>query len=286
MNDAIPDELCRGKTKIISRVAACPGAVEITETDRMTAGNGARDEMCPRKGEYSTTVNHHAMSLLRRSGQSVSYVRQTGPNTRIDIKGIMFPYEVVVIREVTKPSSLRKREPNLEVGTRFDKPRVAFFLKTKERTFAHYTLPDDDPLIVGKGMGGILVCHPGKPEGDGNPLIHISAEALFGEKGMHPFEEMERMALDDFLVLEHGWAQVGWKLCDWKGEFALGADGRLMLADTIDPDSCRLLDENGQHKDKQPFREQAPIEVMAEIYREVAERITRFDEIDRVPLSR
>lgn len=279
-----PNELIRGKTKILSDMPARPDCVEILETNRLTAGNGKRDEPCPGKGAVATQVNHHVMSLFRRAGLPVAYQEQTGENTRIDLKGSMIPLEVVAMRQVTKPSSIRKRE-FLPEGTRFADVRVAFFLKSKGPIFNGLALPDEDPLIYYHDSGGMFVCLPGKPISEDNKPVFLDGKTVYGERGSFPFEELRILITKGFLILEYAFHQLGWTLCDWKAEFAFLPDGRIVFADTGDPDSWRVVNEKGEHRDKQPFRENAPIETMVAIYQEIADRVRVFDDIDPSKLN-
>ena len=55
-------------------------------------------------------------------------------------------------------------------------------------------------------------------------------------------------------ILKKIWAEIGLTLVDFKLEFGRLADGRIILADEISPDTSRLWDANGQHMDKDVFR--------------------------------
>ena len=95
------------------------------------------------------------------------------------------------------------------------------------------------------------------------------------------FPEMRRIARQAFLVLERAWALEGGTLVDYKVEFGFDAKGRLLLADVIDNNSWRVL-ENGAYIDKQVYRDGGALDTVAAKYRQVAEITGHF----RVPRQR
>jgi phosphoribosylaminoimidazole carboxylase/phosphoribosylaminoimidazole-succinocarboxamide synthase len=95
------------------------------------------------------------------------------------------------------------------------------------------------------------------------------------------FPEMRRIARQAFLVLEKAWALEGGTLVDFKVEFGFDAKGNLLLADVIDNDSWRVL-ENGAYIDKQVYRDGGALDTVAAKYRQVAETTGHF----RLPRQR
>ena len=55
-------------------------------------------------------------------------------------------------------------------------------------------------------------------------------------------------------ILKKIWTEIGLTLVDFKLEFGRLADGSIILADEISPDTSRLWDAKGQHMDKDVFR--------------------------------
>jgi phosphoribosylcarboxyaminoimidazole (NCAIR) mutase len=92
---------------------------------------------------------------------------------------------------------------------------------------------------------------------------------------------MRRIARHAFFVLEKAWQLEGGTLVDLKVEFGLDAKGRLLLADVIDNDSWRVV-ENGGYIDKQVYREGGALDDVAAKYRRVADITDRF----RLPRQR
>ena len=70
------------------------------------------------------------------------------------------------------------------------------------------------------------------------------------------------------------WAERGVTLVDFKLEFGRLADGTVVLADEISPDTCRLWDSATKKKlDKDRFRRD--LGGVAEAYREIMSRLER-----------
>ena len=95
------------------------------------------------------------------------------------------------------------------------------------------------------------------------------------------FPEMRRIARQAFLVLERAWSLEGGTLVDFKVEFGFDAKGNLLLADVIDNDSWRVL-ENGAYIDKQVYRDGGALDTVAAKYKQVAETTGHF----RLPRQR
>lgn len=86
---------------------------------------------------------------------------------------------------------------------------------------------------------------------------------------------MGQIAQQTFLVLEKAWQLVGRRLVDLKVEFGFNTESELQLADVIDNDSWRVLD-NGHYIDKQLYRDGADLNTVTAKYQLVAELTGRF----------
>jgi phosphoribosylaminoimidazole carboxylase PurE protein len=86
---------------------------------------------------------------------------------------------------------------------------------------------------------------------------------------------MRRIARHAFLVLEKAWQLHGGTLVDLKVEFGYDSKGRLLLADVIDNDSWRVI-EDGSYIDKQVYRDGGALDDVAAKYRRVADITDRF----------
>ena len=87
---------------------------------------------------------------------------------------------------------------------------------------------------------------------------------------------IERYAMRINGILQEFWAACGVTLVDFKMEFGRLADGSIVLADEISPDTCRLWDSNTHEKlDKDRFRRDlgGVEEAYAEIMRRLEEHL-------------
>jgi phosphoribosylaminoimidazole carboxylase / phosphoribosylaminoimidazole-succinocarboxamide synthase len=89
------------------------------------------------------------------------------------------------------------------------------------------------------------------------------------------FPEMRAIARQAFLVLEKAWQLEGGRLVDLKVEFGFDSKGKLLLADVIDNDSWRVV-EDGAYIDKQVYRDGGALDDVAAKYRHVADVTGRF----------
>ena len=106
----------------------------------------------------------------------------------------------------------------------------------------------------------------------GDPLInedHIGVLALAEKEEL---EWLRIQALRVNTVLTDFFRTVGVRLIDFKLEFGRTADGQILLADEISPDTCRLWDaETGKKLDKDVFRRS--LGNMTEAYEEILKRL-------------
>lgn len=106
----------------------------------------------------------------------------------------------------------------------------------------------------------------------GDPLIndhHAVAMGLLSYEELAKMYEMSA-AINNRLV--ELYEKVGITVVDFKIEFGRAADGTLVLADELSPDTCRLWDkESGERMDKDRFRRD--LGRVRETYEEVAQRL-------------
>ncbi len=146
----------------------------------------------------------------------------------------------MIVRNVA--AGTRSKRLGIEEGTQLPRPIIEFCLK-------------DDSL--------------------GDPLVAEEHILAFGWATQQDLEDIVALALrvNDFMAgLMLG---VGIKLVDFKIEIGRVWDGdymRLIVADEISPDSCRLWDiETGQKLDKDVFRRD--LGSLSDAYTEVARRL-------------
>lgn len=269
--------LAEGKTKII--VARDDGSdwVDVISKDDITAGDGAKHDVIAGKAEFATRTTCNVFRLLRDCGIPVAFIEQTDGRTFVAPRCRMFPYEVVVRREAH--GSYLKRSPHIPKGHIFQQLVVEFFLKTSGKKWEDRDLVCDDPFMVCRENKAICLYDPKLPNLANMPaepfLVLRDGDVFTQDNEKELLGKMTDIARRAFLVLEKAWQIEGERLVDFKVEFGLTASGELVLADVIDNDSWRVLDE-GVHLDKQAYRDGGKLEDVAEKYRRVAEITDRF----------
>ena len=269
-----------GKTKKIFRINGSD-LVSVVAKDDITAGDGAKHDVIPDKGKLANQTTCNVFRLLKACGLPVAFEEQDSATSFVAPPCTMLPYEVVVRREAH--GSALKRSPHFVKGQLFPKLLVEFYLKTKDKNWKGKPLIADDPLMVYEDGGAqIKLFNPAKPILGSEPFLTLQTADVFSHPEEYKFfPEMRRIARQAFLVLEKAWALEGGTLVDFKVEFGFDAKGNLLLADVIDNDSWRVL-ENGAYIDKQVYRDGGALDTVAAKYRQVAETTGHF----RLPRQR
>jgi phosphoribosylaminoimidazole carboxylase PurE protein len=271
--------VAEGKTKKIHQVPASPDLVTILSKDDITAGDGAKHDVIPCKGRLANQTTCNVFRLLKACGLPVAFEEQDSPDSFIAPGCEMLPYEVVVRREAH--GSYLKRNPHLARGQLFPRLIVELFLKTKDRNWKGKPLVCDDPLLH-YSDSRIRLFNPAKPMLGQEPFLILPESEVFSHDEEWKFlPEMGLMADHAFLVLEKAWQLEGGTLVDLKVEFGFDSKGRLLLADVIDNDSWRVL-QDGSYIDKQVYRDGGALDDVAAKYQRVAEVTGHF----RLPRQR
>jgi phosphoribosylaminoimidazole carboxylase/phosphoribosylaminoimidazole-succinocarboxamide synthase len=270
-----------GKTKKIYQVTGGSDLVTVISKDDITAGDGAKHDIIPDKGELANRTTCNVFRLLKACGLPVAFEEQDGANSFTAPNCFMLPYEVVVRREAH--GSYLKRNPHFSKGQLFPQLIVEFFLKTKDKNWKGKSLICDDPLLsYTDGASQFQLFNPAKPIQGQEPFLTLPASDVFSrDEEWKIFPEMRRIARHAFLVLEKAWQLEGGTLVDFKVEFGFDSKGQLLLADVIDNDSWRVI-ENGFYIDKQVYRDGGALDDVAAKYRRVADITDRF----RLPRQR
>ena len=270
-------EIVRGKTKAVIRITSSVDLAALVSADDITAGDGAKHDVMLGKGQLSNQTTCNVFRLLNACGIHTAFVEQDSPNSFVATLCKMLPYEVVVRREAH--GSYCKRNPHIPKGHVFPKLVVEFFLKTSGRKWKTHELPCDDPLMLfdRDGATGVMLYNPAKPIHGQEPFLVLhTGEVFTASEEWRRFGEMARIAVQAFLVLEKAWQLLRGKLVDFKVEFGLDRKGKLLLADVVDNDSWRVLDDEGTHLDKQTYRDGDELGSVFAKYRQVAEVTNRF----------
>ncbi|MDR3125463.1 MAG: AIR carboxylase family protein [Candidatus Nomurabacteria bacterium] len=281
--EKVGEILQEGKTKIIRR-GPDDDTVIIESKNDITAGDGAKHDIIEGKGAWATTTTCNVFMLLEECGIENAFIQRLNDTDFLAEKCIMIPYEIVVRRELH--GSALKREPFQEKGHYLPQLRVEFFLKTANRQWEGNKFPVEDPLVIfndAQDMADLYL--PDQP---------IHAQDPFFATSQYPLQNDEILTKDGsfyylyncrnvisnqarkvFLVLEKQWQLLGRKLVDFKLEFGVNSDNKIVLADVVDADSWRLL-KDGCHQDKQAYRDGGELSEVAEKYRQTAELSERF----------
>lgn len=261
--------ISEGKTKRIREHPFNPTLVIVESKDDITAGDGAKHDLMTGKGRFSTETTSNVFRLLKSAELPIAFIKRIGENTFVASHCRMLPYEVVVRREAH--GSYLKRHPDFPKGYTFSQTIVEFFLKTKERRWKNNTLPVDDPLMkVDIETGTIDLYEPGKPFPQ-KPFLKLAKSDVYSTHREHArFSHMAGISQEAFSILEGAWGLLGRCLIDFKVEFGIDANNKLLLADVIDNDSWRLT-ENGKHLDKQVYRNGGELSEVSARYARVAE---------------
>lgn len=200
--------------------------------DEVTAGDGARRDSAPGKGELAAKTS----ALLFRVVSSVvntHFVDYKPPNSLIVRRVNIMPLEVIV-RYYAYGSFLR-RMPLVPRLRRFSRPIVEFHLK-------------DDGLH--------------------DPLLLEDDIIESGLATREELDEMRRMALATADRLSEVFEGRGAQLIDAKFEFGRDPDGGLVLADELSGDTMRIL-YNGEHLDKEYYRQTGDAKGLIERYKKL-----------------
>ncbi|KOP31111.1 phosphoribosylaminoimidazole-succinocarboxamide synthase [Exiguobacterium sp. BMC-KP] len=193
--------------------------LRIVYKDEATAFNGEKKEVFAGKGELNNRLTSHFFEILEQAGIPTHFIERVSEREQLVRRVTIIPLEVVVRNVVA--GSLSKRL-GIEEGTVLEAPIVEFYYK-------------DDTL--------------------GDPLVTSSHINLLKIATSEELEELSDKALRVNEVLQPYFRQNGITLIDFKLEYGKTADGTILLADEISPDTCRLWDqETGEHLDKDVFR--------------------------------
>ncbi|MBF8154025.1 phosphoribosylaminoimidazolesuccinocarboxamide synthase [Exiguobacterium sp. TBG-PICH-001] len=193
--------------------------LRIVYKDEATAFNGEKKEVFAGKGELNNRLTSHFFEILEQAGIPTHFIERVSEREQLVRRVTIIPLEVVVRNVVA--GSLSKRL-GIEEGTVLETPIVEFYYK-------------DDTL--------------------GDPLVTSSHINLLKITTSEELKELSDKALRVNEVLQPYFRQNGITLIDFKLEYGKTADGTILLADEISPDTCRLWDQaTGEHLDKDVFR--------------------------------
>ena len=210
----------------------------VSYKDDATAFNGLKKGTIAGKGVVNNRMTNLLMQLLEKAGVPTHFVEELSDRDTLVKKVKIVPLEVI-IRNVSAGSFAKRY--GVEEGIVFDEPTIEFSYK------------NDDM---------------------GDPLINSYHALALKLATKEEIETIKKYAFKVNEVLKAYFMHLGVKLIDFKLEFGRLADGTIVLADEISPDTCRFWDAKTNEKlDKDRFRRD--MGGVEDAYAEIFKRVTK-----------
>jgi phosphoribosylaminoimidazole-succinocarboxamide synthase len=227
-----------GKAKILYEGPE-PGTLIQYFKDDATAFNAQKKDVIDGKGVLNNRISEHIMTALTGIGVPNHFIRRINMREQLIRTCEIVPLEVIVRNVAAGSLSTRL---GIEEGTPLPRPIIEFCYK-------------DDKL--------------------GDPMVTEEHILAFNWATRHEIDDIIELALRVNDFLSGLFTGVGIKLVDFKIECGRVFEGdfqRIIVADEISPDSCRLWDmKTGQKLDKDVFRRD--LGSLTDAYSEVARRL-------------
>jgi phosphoribosylaminoimidazole-succinocarboxamide synthase len=231
-------QIYEGKAKVLFEGPE-PGTLVQYFKDDATAFNNQKKGTITGKGVLNNRISEYLMTKLGEIGVPTHFVRRLNMREQLVREVEIIPI-AVVIRNVAAGSFAKR------LG-----------------------------LVEGAALPRSIVEYYYKNEALGDPMVSEEHITAFGWAATQDLDEMMQMALriNDFLTGLFLGVQI--RLVDFKLEFGrlfANEEMRLVLADEISPDNCRLWDlKTNEKMDKDRFRQD--LGRVEEAYQEVARRL-------------
>lgn len=211
-------QLYEGKAKKVYATSD-ENFVIVSYKDDATALDGLKKGTISGKGIINNRMSNYLMQLLEKQGVPTHFIEELNDRETVVRKVQIVPLEVI-IRNISAGSFAKRY--GVEEGIVFDEPTIEFSYKNDEL---------HDPLI--------------------NEYHALALKLATREE----IDTIKAMAFKVNEVLKTFFLSIGVKLVDFKLEFGRLADGTIVLADEISPDTCRFWDaETNEKLDKDRFR--------------------------------
>lgn len=229
------EQLYEGKAKKVFATDD-PNLYIVDYKDDATAFNGQKKGQIAGKGVINNVMSNHMFQLLEQQGVPTHFVEQLSERETVVKKVSIVPLEVI-IRNISAGSFAKRY--GVEEGIVFKAPTIEFSYK-------------NDDL--------------------GDPLINDYHALALGLATEAEINEIKAMAFKVNEVMKDYFDHLNVTLVDFKLEFGKTADGKIILADEISPDTCRLWDKTtGEKLDKDRFRRD--LGGVEEAYQEIMRRV-------------
>ena len=229
------DLLYEGKAKRVY-AASQPDRVLVEFKNDATAFNAQKKAQLEHKGRLNCLISACLFELLERHEIPTHY-RGVSDDTWMVVQRVdVIPIEVVLRN--TAAGSLCRETP-ISQGTALDPALLDLYYK-------------DDDL--------------------GDPLINDEHIIAFGWANKEQIEKMKELTYKVNTILKELFINSNLILVDFKVEFGVCSQGKILLADEFTPDGCRLWDSETLKKmDKDRFRQ--GLGDVVESYHQVADRL-------------
>ena len=233
------DVLYEGKAKIIYQTED-PSVLLAHFKDDATAFNAQKRGQIAHKGRMNCTISAHLFQMLDGMGIDTHFIDQPAPD-QMRVRAVKIVPLEVVVRNIAAGSLCQ--QTGLALGTPLKQPLVDFYYKNDAL---------GDPLLTRDRIGIMALATPAQ-------LDQLVQLALQVNQQLGVFFDRCRITLVDF-----------------KLEFGFDSQQRLLLADEISPDTCRLWnqaesDPDRRVMDKDRFRRD--LGDVATAYAQVMDRV-------------
>ena len=234
------EQIYEGKAKKVYKTDD-PERYIVDYKDDATAFNGLKKGTIAGKGIINNQMSNRLMQMIEQKGVPTHFVRELSERETLVKKVSIVPLEVIV-RNIAA-GSFSKRY-GVDEGMVFEEPVIEFSYK-------------NDAL--------------------GDPLLNTDHALALKVATRAEIDTIKSYALKVNSILKAFWAECGITLVDFKLEFGKTADGSVILADEISPDTCRLWDSaTGEKLDKDRFRRD--LGGVEEAYTEIMKRLVDHEE--------
>ena len=234
------EQIYEGKAKKVYATDD-PELVIVDYKDDATALDGLKKGTIAGKGVINNQMTNRLMDKMEKAGIPTHFVKELSQRETLVKKVSIVPLEVIV-RNISAGHFASRY--GVEEGIVFDQPTIEFSYKNDDL---------HDPLLN---------------------EYHAIALKLATREEIDLIKKYS-FAVND--VLKAFWRECGVTLVDFKLEFGKTADGTIVLADEISPDTCRLWDSKTHEKlDKDRFRRD--MGGVEDAYAEIMKRLLAHDE--------
>ena len=233
------EQIYEGKAKKVYATDD-PNLVIVDYKDDATALDGLKKGTIVGKGVINNQMTNRLMAKMEKAGIPTHCVKELSERETLVKKVSIVPLEVI-IRNISAGHFASRY--GVEEGIVFDQPTIEFSYKNDDL---------HDPLL--------------------NEYHALALKLATREE----IDLIKKYAFGVNEVLKAFWAECGVTLVDFKLEFGKTADGTIVLADEISPDTCRLWDSKTHEKlDKDRFRRD--MGGVEDAYAEIMKRLLDHD---------